>query len=347
MTRKIMLVGEAYGEQEEREGMPFVGPSGKLLNAFLSAQGIVRSECHITNVFNFRPPDNNLVAHVCGPRATAIPALAALETSKWVRLEFYPELQRLWREVHEVNPNVVVALGSVATWALLGDPRITRHRGSPAQGHFTPHKVLPTYHPAAVLRNYKLRPIVFADFAKIRRESEYPEVRRPEREFWLRPTLADLAAFEPFILSAREKLSVDIETWAKQITMIGFAPDERRAIVIPFVWRGTPDGNYWRTLSEEVEAWRFVRRWMQAGVPLLGQNFNYDLTYMMSRYGIVPSPAMKAGYNLPPVNDTMLLAHAAQPEMEKSLALLSSLYTNEPQHKFMRGANDTTLRQSD
>lgn len=209
----------------------------------------------------------------------------------------------------------------------------------------TDHKVFPTYHPAAVLREYKLRPIVFSDFGKIRKESEYREIRRPQREFWLYPTLADLAAFEPHILRA-QKLSVDIETWNRQITCIGFGPSPQLALVIPFVCHSRPGCNYWPSFEEERAAWDYVRKWMGLGIPLVGQNFTYDLNYLWSKYGIrINKPAVNQGYNLPPINDTMLTHHAMQPEMEKSLALLSSLYTDEPQHKFMRKKD--TLKKED
>lgn len=351
MQPKIVLVGEAWGKDEEAAGKPFVGKAGGMLDAFLSACGISRQECFITNVFNFRPPDNKIPS-LCGPKAEGIPGMPAAVKGKYVRAEFKGEIERLHREVKEVNPNLVVALGGTACWALLHDPRIKKLRGSPHRG-LTGHKVFPTYHPAAVLREYKLRPIVFSDFKKIRGEAESREIIRPPREFWLYPTLADLEEFERryiFPLPGDErypppkKLSEDIETWNRQITCIGFAPSPQVAIVIPFIWRGSPDGNYWSTPEAELTAWGFVKRWTEAGIPLIGQNFMYDMGYLWKRYGIRVN-AVSNGSNLPPVNDTMLTHHAMQPEMEKSLALLSSLYTTEPQHKFMRAKNQTLKKE--
>lgn len=342
---KIVVVGEAWGEREEEKGRPFVGPSGNLLDGFLNSQGISRSECYLTNVFNFRPKRNPIeTSEVVGTKAESLPGFPTLGKGKYVRAEYAGELARLHQEIRNVNPNLVVALGATASWALLRDHRIKKLRGSPHKG-ITGHKVLPTYHPAAVLREFKLRPIVFSDFGKIRKESEFPDIRRPVREFWLYPTLDDLAAFEPFIYASRE-LSVDIETWNRQITCIGFAPTTDRALVIPFCWHGSPDGNYWKTFEEEKAAWGYVKKWVEAGIPLVGQNFSYDMGYMWRYYGIrvrEPGPS----YNLPIVSDTMLRHHAMQPEMEKSLALLSSLYTDEPQHKFMRETQETTLKKED
>lgn len=343
MSPKVVIVGEAWGEKEEELGRPFVGPSGGLLDSFLSAHGIRRSDCYITNCFNFRPNRNPIqTSSIAGPKSEGIPGFPSFGKGKYVRTEFKPELDRLYSEIKNINPNLIVALGGVACWALLHDSRIKKLRGSPKMG-VTGHKVFPTYHPAAVLREFKLRPVVFADFKKIREEILFPDIHRPVREFWLYPTINDLAAFEPHILSTH-KLSVDIETWNRQITCIGFAPSLSLALVIPFVYHGSKDGNYWRTFAEEKAAWTYVRKWLALGIPLVGQNFNYDLNYLWSKYGMAirePGPE----HNLPLVNDTMLLHHAIQPEMEKSLAFLSSIYTTEPQHKFMRKHNETLKKE--
>jgi hypothetical protein len=99
-----------------------------------------------------------------------------------------------------------------------------------------------------------------------------------------------LTTYDPssdtFTIKGVAALSVDIETWNRQITCVGFAPSIDRALVIPFVTRAHKDGNYWRTLSEELTAWSYVRKWLGAGIPVVGQNFNYDLSYLWRRYGI-------------------------------------------------------------
>ena len=330
-----MIVGEAFGAHEERKGQPFVGPSGGLLNAFLSANGISRSDCYITNVFNFRPIANNIKS-LCGSKDRSIPGMPMLMTGKYVDRKYKPELDRLYDEIRTINPNVIVALGGTATWATLRDHRIKKLRGAPAVG-VTGHKVLPTYHPAAVLREYKLRPIVFADFKKAAREAAFPDVRRPNRTLLLHPTLDDLREFERQHIMPAEVLSVDIETWSRQITCIGFATSPNTALVIPFVWHGTKDGNYWSNIEQELEAWAYVRRWLNLGKKIIGQNFLYDARYLWDRYGI-PIRTI--------AGDTMLIHHAQQPEMEKSLGFLGSIHTNEPSWKFMR-SDIKTLKKED
>jgi uracil-DNA glycosylase len=334
VSKRIMLVGEAWGRYEVEQGRPFVGPSGGLLNAFLTSAGLSRNDCYLTNVFNFQPRGNKL-SNICGPRDLGIPRMPPLEKGRYVSNEYAHELKRLYEEVRAVNPNIIVPLGNTACWALLHNPGIKKLRGAPI-ATITGHKAIPTYHPAAVLREYKLRPIVFSDFKKIERQSHFPEIVRPSREFWLRPTLEDLHEFEQYILEA-DILSVDIETWNMQITCIGFATSRGRAIVVPFVWHGSKDCNYWPTLELELEVWSIMRRWLTSGKRIIGQNFLYDARYLWHRYGI-PVQDIFA--------DTMLTHHAQQPEMEKSLGFLGSIYTEEPSWKFMR-KDIKTLKKED
>jgi uracil-DNA glycosylase len=330
---KIVIVGEAFGEREEAQGRPFVGPSGAMLNAFLSAHGIERKECYLTNVFNLRPVGNNIQT-LCGSKAEGIPGFPSLLKSKYVRAEYKPELDRLYREIKGLNPNVIIALGNTACWALLHSPSIRKLRGAPILS-VTGHKVLPTYHPAAVLREYKLRPIVYADIKKAARESQYPEIRRPARDIWIEPSLSDLDLFEPHILNSPD-LSVDIETWAGMITCIGFSPREDLSLVLPFICHGRRDCLYWPDLQTEFRVWKKVQHWLSLGKNIVGQNFLYDCSYLWKRYGL---PIYHHGA------DTMLMQHASQPEMEKGLGFLGSIYTDEPQWKFMRTKH--TLKKED
>jgi uracil-DNA glycosylase len=332
MMPDIMIVGEAYGEKEEEQGKPFVGTSGWLLDQMLAQAGIDRRECYLTNVFNFRPKPSNDIKNVCGPKADALPGYPALQKSKFVRKEYAGELDRLYREIGREAPNVILALGATAVWALCLTTGIKAVRGSTTLLHPTvagsvglnrPVKVLPTYHPAAVARQWTLRPIVIADLDKAKRESASAEYTRPSRRIWIKPTLEDLQAFEELHVRSAERLAPDIETKQDQITCIGFATDAHNAIVIPFF---TESGlSYWPTVAEEVAAWNYVRRWL-ALKPSVFQNGLYDINFLWSRYGI---PVPLAG------EDTMLLHHAWQPEMEKGLGFLATIYTDEASWKFM------------
>src|SRR5690348_8848509 len=117
VNNKIMLVGEAWGEEEEKQHRAFVGTSGWLLDQMLSQAGIARNECFVTNVFNLRPKPSNDVKNLCGPLTDAIVGKPALLKGKYIRAKYQPELDRLYAEINRVQPNIIVALGATAAWA--------------------------------------------------------------------------------------------------------------------------------------------------------------------------------------------------------------------------------------
>jgi uracil-DNA glycosylase len=342
----IMLVGEAWGEAEAEARQPFIGKSGWLIKQLLSQVGIEYRDCAVTTVFNLRPPGSNDVINLCGAKPEGIKGMPALVKGKFARAEYTPELARLYGEINDENPNLIIALGATAAWALLGTSGIRAIRGAPI-GTTSPasaatgvslsrtFKVLPTYHPAAVLREWSLRPIVLADLDKARRQSQDPSIVRPSREIWVEPTLEDLQAYEQeYILPAR-RLSIDIETKGDQITCIGFAPSISSAIVIPFWSKAQKDGNYWRTAAEEMRAWAYVKRWCKMK-PSVFQNGLYDIHRLWRTYGIACTLADA---------DTMLCHHALQPEMEKGLGFMGTVYTEEASWKFM--SRMETLKKED
>ena len=77
----MFIVGEAWGDQEELYQAPFIGPSGFLLRQCLAHVGVDMDDCHLTNVFNFRPERNDIKT-LCGPRAEGIPGLGGLRTGQ-------------------------------------------------------------------------------------------------------------------------------------------------------------------------------------------------------------------------------------------------------------------------
>ena len=335
----LVIVGEAWGEQEERLRKPFIGKAGKILNGMLKQASIDRQEAFITNVFNLRPRPTNDVSNLCGPRETGIEGMPYLQKSKYVRAEFAPELERLYSDISEHDPNLILALGGTASWALLHNSTITKIRGTVSVG-VTGHKVLPTYHPAAIARNWAWRAVAVMDLYKARREMEFPEVRKPDRHVWIEPTIEDLFRYEKEHIHPSPELSIDIETIpsARSITCIGFAPSEDSALVVPFYDPRCSDKNYWKTAREEQIAWRWCARMCGLDKAIVGQNFSYDMGFLWETVGI-KCPAFE--------HDTMLMHHAMQPELEKSLAFLGSIYTDEAAWKFMRKGKQTSTKRED
>ena len=182
-------------------------------------------------------------------------------------------------------------------------------------------KVLPVWHPRSVVADTTQEPVLFSDLRKANRQRAFPEVRRPQRWLHLRPSIDDLEDFWNEFIEPATHLSIDIETKGRVITCLGVAPSPERALVIPFYTEEHRDGNYWRTATEERQAWEYVRRLCSTpGKNVFGHNFSYDAQYIWREMGL-PIPQW--------TDDTMLMHHAMQPEMRKGLGFLASLYSDE------------------
>lgn len=346
---RVVLVAEAWGEQEDLAGRPMVGNAGQELTRLLAEAGIARHECLLTNVFQFRPYQetlgpsgkpltvkSNSLAWLCAkkaemPKGYSLPGLRVGTTTLYVKPEFFGEVNRLREEILAFPRHLVVALGNLACWALLGTSGISKLRGTATLSTLCPGvKVLPTYHPSYLFNSWEDRPIVLADLMKARREAEFPEIRRPERWITVNPTLDEIAAWWRTHVEGRELdlLSIDVETGAGQIKMVGVAVSPQRALVVPFVDLSQPDGCYWPTPSDELAAWAWVERFMRHPAAKVFQNGLYDLQYLL------PAPCGGRVDNCD--EDTMLLHHALYPELQKGLGFLGSVYTNESSWKLLR-----------
>lgn len=337
---KIAIVGDCYDDTDAQWRQPFVGPAGEELNRVLADAGLDRRECFLTNVFNLHPGSPDL-SQLCCSKASgeSLASYGPIATGKYLKAEYGRELDRLYAELESLRPNVVLALGPVASWALLDSTAIGKLRGAAAISSRVPGlKVIPCHHPATIRKQYDLRPVTVLDFRKAKREAEYPELRKINREFWLDPSLADIESFyhQHWLRSPRG--SFDIETAAGQITCIGFAPSIDRCLVIPFVDYRQASGSYWPDLPSELIAWKWVERFLSAPNEKVGQNGLYDIQYLWFVYGI---PVCNYA------QDTMLLHHSLQPESPKGLDFLGSVYTNEPAWKTHRPRGQHTIKRED
>lgn len=348
-----MFVGEAFGKDEALHNKPFVGASGKEFwlmlgdawpqvhphlheqarasfqsdNVWLSMREawLEAASVMFTNVINQRPGlDSNEFDLLCAKKAEVGERypLPAISNGKYLHPKHFPHLKRLQDEIAACNPNLVVALGGKACWALLGSTRIGALRGVCAAGAFK-RKIMPTYHPAGVLRNWSWRPIVLVDLMKALRESAFPEIIRPERQVLVNPTMEEMVRW---FTKPASMYAVDIETGAGQIKCIGFARSREDAMVITFVDLTNSSGSYYPTAAAELLAWQWVKSVLEGPVPKLFQNGLYDLQYIL-RMGIRPMNCL---------HDTMLLHHSIHPEMQKGLGFMGSIYTNEASWKLMR-----------
>lgn len=340
-AKRIVILGEAWGAEEARLGMPFVGASGNELNRMLEEAEIEKSNCYLTNVFNLQPKPTNDIKNLGTDRRSSTVPLPEMQRGVYLQDQYFGEVQRAWKEIAEVSPNLVIALGNTALWALTGNYGIRALRGTIAESTLGVRglKVLPTYHPAAVLRDWSLRSVVVADLMKAKRQSLFKEIRRPARQIWVEPDIRDIERFYREHVLTSKKLSVDIETIRnEQISMIGFAPSKDIALVVPFTDIRNPTGSYWPTAYQEKLALEWCRRFLEHAedpeIEILGQNFIFDVNWIWTKLGFTPKNFCR---------DTMLKHHAMNPELEKGLGFLGSVYTDEPAWKLMR-KNDSTKR---
>ena len=338
LDAKIVIVGEAPGEEEERVGVPFVGPAGGLLNAFLAEAGIERAECYVTNVFKQRPPNNDLLSW-CGSKkevgGAAYPYPVYKAPGKYILPErATPALEELAEELSAIRPNLVIALGNTACWALLRTSGISALRGTINPCALVSGlKVLPSYHPAAILRAWDLKPIALMDFKKAAREARFREIQIPSRWICATPSRADLDWFWWRWLQRAQIISVDIETEKNTITCIGFSPSPTVSLVIPFFDKTKEGWHYWEKAEDERAAWLLVRRILESPSRKLFQNGLYDLQYLWRVAKIATNMGDGGG------EDTMLLHHSLQPELQKSLGFMGSVYCNAPAWKGMLAAS--------
>jgi uracil-DNA glycosylase len=141
---ELVFVGEGPGHDEDVQGIPFVGRAGQLLTQMIIAMGIKREDVYIANVVKCRPPENRTPEK--DEIATCLPFLM--------------------RQLANINPKVIVSLGSVASQALLNTNKSISHfRGQ--WFDFRGAKLMATYHPAYLLRNPHAKPEVWADLKKV------------------------------------------------------------------------------------------------------------------------------------------------------------------------------------
>jgi len=139
-----MFVGEAPGSEEDRQGEPFVGKAGQLLTKIIEAMGMSRSDVYIANIIKCRPPGNR------NPLPSEIGACSGF----------------LRAQVEIISPRAIVALGTFSAQTLLGtDEKISRLRGRFHAYEGIP--LMPTYHPAYLLRNPNEKKQVWEDVQKV------------------------------------------------------------------------------------------------------------------------------------------------------------------------------------
>jgi len=308
----IVLVGEAPGAEEVAQGRPFVGPAGRMLSNFMRSAGLLREECRIENVFQFKPPSNDVSSFIKLSRKE--PELSP---------QFHEAKAALKRRLEACSASVVVALGETALFTLTGLRHITKQRGSVLPSNLVPGlKVVPAIHPAAALREYIFSYWIIHDLRLAKKQSFFPEIILRKRDFNLNPSLEECQTFIREC-SSHDIISVDIEVnvKAKEVSHIALAIDPDIAICIPFV----EGPNAYFTPDQEASIWKWIGDLMRREeVVKVGQNIVFDASFLYAQYGIVTKN----------MEDTMVGFAILYPDFPKGLGFIVAAYCGgEPYYK--------------
>lgn len=307
---RIAIIGEAPGEQEVKEGQPFVGQSGRLLTQILQKKGITREALFIGNVCQHRPPGNDIDAF-------------ALDSP-----EIQSGLEKLSLDLEQFNPNICLLLGKTALWAAKGIDKIGNWRGSFFMGErncFIGRKCIAAYHPAAILRQYQWMPLLMLDIDKCLKESTFPELTLPDRQLDLHLSKHEIIHRLQNIRQNKTKIALDIEGGINTWSCMSIATSPFECFIIPFTNSGGT--SYWFPEDECDVLTALSEALADPTVPKILQNSLYDRFVLQYSYNILIFGV---------VEDTMLKSWEKQNELEKGLDFLCSVYTKEPYYKSER-----------
>lgn len=313
---KLMIVGEAPGKYEDEQGVPFVGPTGQILDDLLFKANIKRSECYITNVVKYRPPLNDFKKlHLIG---------VSLDDS----------IRELWEnEIRRLRPNCILAVGNEALNAVTGYDGILNYRGSILTAKDGSTKCVPTIHPAALFSHsqdeeakggleYTWIKLIESDIIRAADESLTKDLNLPQRELAIANNSLDLFRFFRQYENL-DKAACDIESINCVPVCISFAFNRHHAISVPLL----------RCIGRSIlsdmgdaemdECWKEIDRQLRR-LRLIGHNFQYDEL----KLGLI-------GFRTPNVySDTLIKTRVIFPELpNKQLHTVSSLWTREPYYK--------------
>ena len=349
----IVLIGEAWGSDEAQAKRPFVGTAGAELDRILAKAGLDRNRILLTNVRSERPHGNEMWRFFTPSinKPNRVGGLApTTDTAK--------EVARLYRQLLSFPRKCVIPAGNYPLWAtsnVTGAKKLTRsnnrivpedlrtwvptgignQRGSMlyAEGHegffspgmtrgaFSQIKLLPIYHPAAIMRDWPQREPTIHDL-KTRVPLALKDDWRPKYSFMSPPTFLEASlTLQRLIRQLNYKklwIAADIETINRNImTCIGIAWSDHEAMSVPFIdVRGGEIVNYWTPDEEATLVGLLIRLLSHPNILLVGQNFIYDTQYIQRDWGVTCHVT----------HDTMLAQNVLFPGVPKSLDYLSSMY---------------------
>lgn len=312
-SAKFVIIGEAPSFMEIKFGRPFVGPIGELLDASLRDAGISRRDCYLTNVFP---------SELYKPKQGAV--WLSQDKPVWhVLKKTFTEdgnihLFRLRAELEGIQNKILIPLGGIALHAVTGMSSIASWRGSFMQSNISGFSnfCVPSLHPSAMQYGNTInRWYLTNDLKRAKRQSQSATLIKPRYDIHYRPTFAECLSLLKEISQAKE-CAMDIEVMmGAQVSMISYSWHDKESVSIPYGKGG------W-SLEEEAMLWQHTAMLMAS--PTLVKIFHngiFDTQFLLQNHAI---------HVAPPVDDTMVQYAVMYPEFRKGLAVLSSLYTDQP-----------------
>lgn len=313
----IFLLGEFAEISDWKRGYYFSGGSGQELKKMCREADFNFFECHHDMVFSIPGWTRFNNSDFCTDWSKARP---------FVKPKFQEHVDYVKQAIYESGCNVVVALGDLALFILTGEKSVAKWRGSRMSCTIRGRdiKVVPTFAPSRILKVWDWRHIAMYDLQRVQTESLEPTYRVREDNFIIGPDFMTAQVMLGGILEMLERgevmrISHDVETIARNISVSGLAWSETDAICIPFMTTQEGRGgnhNYW-TVDEEAELVHLLNRILtHPNARVVGQNYLYDMQHEAKSHGISPNVDM----------DTMLAWHTIFPGEKKSLDFLASIF---------------------
>lgn len=305
---RLAILGEAPGTEEEAYGVPFVGASGRLLDSVLGTVGIDRGACFVGNVCQFRPPGNDITEWGYDhPRVKEGVEILAHELTRFA-------------------PHCILALGNTPMWFLTGKPFGVYGSGTSISDYtcfihpierFGCHKVVAAYHPAYTLREYWTWVLLKFAAGRARLEAETSGLVLPNRSFDLDLSVGAICSRLDNWPSGLP-CSIDIEGGLDGWICISCIDTPLTGFIVAFGGR---------TEAEQGRLYVAISRLcFRLDVPKVLQNSLYELFVLAYGFNILVRGVSE---------DTMLKQWEIYPELPKGLDTIASIWTRQPQWKFL------------
>jgi uracil-DNA glycosylase family 4 len=308
----MYFLGEAPGEMEEQTGLPFQNPhgAGRVFNLILSQVGINRREVRIRNVAMTRPPANNM-GHFFYDSKCTVP-----------KPEMVAWIEQLRCELEESRPNVVVAMGAYALWALTGIKRISEHRGYVMESTLVPGlKVIPTYHPQAINYEWKLFPITVFDVRKAFHHSENPAVPHDKTRYIAPATFEMFMDYLATIRDKKRRFAFDIEAHIGTAYPYLLGVADSASFGMSFY--NMKNNQSTMNSRQEAQLWHLLAE-CGRDCEVIMHNASYDKAVMWHHHGVLFENVWM---------DTLIAAHIVWPEFPRNLGFVGSLVLDVPTWK--------------